>query len=141
MGGLSLSTIWDKTKDFGATQLKPWQGSGTLLENLAANSTPIGGYRALYGDPKAEADKIKEIEEGRAAKETADKQAADKAAVAADEAAAAAKIAADKARAEEEAAKAATLLAKRRRASSPYGTSPVGLLGSAPTTRKTLLGG
>lgn len=55
--------------------------------------------------------------------------------------AAADKVAADKAKADQEAEAAATLLAKRRRASSAYSQGAQGILGAANVTRKTLLGG
>lgn len=68
----------------------------------------------------------------------ASKQAAAAAAAAK---AAADKVAADKAKADQEAEAAATLLAKRRRASSAYSHGAQGILGAANVTRKTLLGG
>jgi len=50
------------------------------------------------------------------------------------------KIAADQAQKDKEDKEAATLLAKRRKATDPYATSPKGLLGEAPVKLKTLLG-
>lgn len=120
-------------------QLMPWTGAGATDANLAGNIFAPGAY-SLIGEQQERKERI-------AGEEAAVAQAQNEA-VAAKQAeadsiakAAADKIATDKKKAEEEAEKAATLLAKRRRASSPYGTSPAGLLGSAPTTRKTLLGG
>jgi hypothetical protein len=117
----------------------PWTGAGTWDNNIIGNAFAPGLY-TLYGEQQERKERI-------ASEETAVVQSQNDA-IAAKQAeadriakAAADKIAADKAKADEEAAKAATLLAIRRRASSPYGTSQQGILGGAPTTRKTLLGG
>ena len=140
MGSLTIGKIWDWTKTFAKTQVAPWSGSGSTLENLLFNATPIGGYRALYGDPKNEADIIKEQQE-LAAAQAQQADIASKQAAAAAAKAAADKVAADKAKADQEAEAAATLLAKRRRASSAYSQGAQGILGAANVTRKTLLGG
>lgn len=141
MGSLTIGKIWDWTMDFAKTQVAPWSGSGSTLENLLFNATPVGGYRALYGDPKNEADIIKEQQEQAAALAQQADIASKQAAADAIAKAAADKVAADKAKADQEAEAAATLLAKRRRASSAYSQGEQGILGAANVTRKTLLGG
>jgi len=79
--GLSTGNLWDMTKAFAKTQVMPWQGSGSTIENLALNSTPVGGYRELYEAPKKEKEVQQEAEDkakadALAAQSAAEKQAA-----------------------------------------------------------------
>ena len=79
--GLSTGNLFDWSKAFFKTQIMPWQGSGSTIDNLVLNSTPVGGYRAMYEDPKNEKDAQIEAEQkandaALAAQEAADKQAA-----------------------------------------------------------------
>lgn len=83
--GLSIGNLFDWTKAFAKTQIMPWQGSGSTIENLALNPTPVGGYRAMYEDPKNEKDAQSEAEQkandaALAAQEAAQEAAAKKAA-------------------------------------------------------------
>ena len=100
-----------------------------------------GAFNEMFGGLNQEQAQEQRQAEADAAQAQQADIASKQAAAAAAAKAAADKVAADKAKADQEAEAAATLLARRRRASSAYSQGEQGILGAANVTRKTLLGG
>ena len=123
----------------GAMFLAPMSGPAGIFAGYEVGTKLFGGQGLtetyLLGDPKGKSKESADVMSRAMALQEASAADTQKKAKAASE-----KIAADQAQKDKEDKEAATLLAKRRKATDPYATSPKGLLGEAPVKLKTLLG-